>query len=113
VNFIQTTTENSNAVKGLLKDLPRRNFKYTEGIRVLVDCSKGLRKAVDETFWKYALVQRCQPARLFSQGGWHNRENVLSYLSQEHQVQYRDKLQRACNELDYQIAKSKLREIIT
>jgi len=104
LGFIQTTTENSNAVKGLLKDLLRRNFKYREGILTLLDGSKGLRKAVDETFGKYALVQRCQ---------WHKRENVLSYLNQEHQEQYRGKLQRAYNEPDYQIAKSKLKEIIT
>jgi transposase-like protein len=103
LGFIQTTTENSKAVKGLLKDLLKRNFKYTEGILALVDGSKGLRKAVDETFGKYALVQRCQ---------WHKRENVLSYLNQEHQEQYRGKLQRAYSEPDYQTAKSKLKEIM-
>ena len=104
LGFIQTTTENSKAVKGLLKDLLRRNFKYTEGILALVDGSKGLRKAIDETFGKYALVQRCQ---------WHKRENVLSYLSQEHQDQYKGKLQRAYSEPDYKTASSKLKEIIT
>ena len=102
LGFIQTTTENSQAVKELLKDLLRRNFKYREGILTLLDGSKGLRKAVDETFGKYALVQRCQ---------WHKRENVLSYLSQEHQDQYRGKLQRAFSEPDYEIAKAKLKEI--
>lgn len=104
LGFIQTTTENSQAVKGLLKDLLRRNFKYKEGILILLDGSKGLSKAVDETFGKYALVQRCQ---------WHKRENVLSYLSQEHQDQYRGKLQRAYSEPDYQTASSRLKEIIT
>lgn len=102
LGFIQTTTENSQAVTGLLKDLLRRNFKYKEGILTLLDGSKGLRKAVDETFGKYALVQRCQ---------WHKRENVLSYLSQQQQDQYRGKLQRAYSEPDYQISKSKLEEI--
>lgn len=102
LGFIQTTTENSKAVKGLLKDLIKRNFKYTQGILTLIDGSKGLRKAIDETFGKYALVQRCQ---------WHKRENVISYLSQEHQDQYRGKLQRAYSEPDYATAKSKLKEI--
>ena len=37
-----------------------------------MDGSKGLRKAIDESFGKYALVQRCH---------WHKRENVISYLS--------------------------------
>ena len=103
LGFIQTTTENSTAVKGLLKDLIKRNFKYTQGILTLLDGSKGLRKAVDESFGNYALVQRCQ---------WHKRENVLSYLSQEHQDQYRGRLQRSYSEPDYQTAKSKLQAIV-
>ena len=102
LGFIQTTTENSTAVKGLLKDLIKRNFKYTQGILTLLDGSKGLRKAADESFGNYALVQRCQ---------WHKRENVLSYLSQEHQDQYRGRLQRSYSEPDYQTAKSKLQAI--
>lgn len=67
-----------------------------------MDGLKGLRKAVDETFGKYALVQHCQ---------WHKRENILSYLSQEHQGQHRDKLQRVFSEPDYEIARAKLKEI--
>lgn len=102
LGFIQTTTENSQAVKGLLKDLIKRNFKYSEGILTIMDGSKGLRKAIDETFGKYALVQRCQ---------WHKRENVISYLNQAQQDQYRGKLQRAYSEPDYETAKSKLKEI--
>jgi len=65
------------------ESLIKRNFKYTQGILTLLDGSKGLRKAADESFGNYALVQRCQ---------WHKRENVLSYLSQEHQDQYRGRL---------------------
>ena len=69
LGFIQTTTENTQAVKGLLKNLIERNFKYTEGILTLLDGSKGLRKAIEETFGEYALVQRCQ---------WHIRERMFS-----------------------------------
>ncbi len=102
LGFIQTTTENSKAVKGLLKDLIERDFKYTEGILVLIDGSKGLRKAVNETFGNYSLIQRCQ---------WHKRENVISYLNQEDQEHYRGRLQRAYSEPVYEIAKTKLEEI--
>jgi putative transposase len=102
LGFIQTTTENAQAVKGLLKNLIERNFKYTEGILTLLDGSKGLRKAIEETFGEYALVQRCQ---------WHKRENVLSYLGREDQERYRGRLQRAYNEPIYEVAKSKLKEI--
>jgi transposase-like protein len=102
LGFVETTTENSKAIKGLLKDLIDRNFTFTEGILTIIDGSKGLKKAVNETFGEYALIQRCQ---------WHKRENVVSYLNEEDEEKYRKKLQRAYNEPEYIIAKSKLMEI--
>ena len=62
LGFIQATTENSESVKGLLKNLINRNFRFEEGILTITDGSKGLKKAVEETFGKYSLPQRCQPA---------------------------------------------------
>jgi len=102
LGFIETTTENHLSVKGLLGDLIKRNFKFTEGILVLIDGATGLKKAVKETFGKYALIQRCT---------WHKRENVVSYLPKEQQEHYRGKLQRAYSEPDHETAKQKLYEI--
>ena len=102
LGFVQTTTENSEAVKGLLKDLIKRNFHFKEGILVIIDGSKGLRKAIEETFGKLAKVQRCQ---------WHKRENVVSYLPEKEQDIYRGKLQRAYSEPEYETAKRRLYEI--
>lgn len=102
LGFIQTTTENSKAIKGLLRNLIGRNFRFTDGILTIIDGSKGLRKAVGEVFGEYALVQRCQ---------WHKRENVVSYLKEEDKEKYRGKLQRAYSEPIYEIAKSRLFEI--
>ncbi|HED36925.1 MAG TPA: hypothetical protein ENI76_01560 [Ignavibacteria bacterium] len=102
LGFIETTTENHLSVKGLLADLIKRNFKFREGILVLIDGATGLRKAVEETFGKHALIQRCT---------WHKRENVVSYLPKEQQEHYRGKLQRAYLEPDYNTAKHKLYEI--
>jgi transposase-like protein len=102
LGFIQTTTENSEAVKGLLKNLIDRNFRFEEGILTITDGSKGLKKAVKETFGKLSLHQRCQ---------WHKRENVVSYLREEEKTAYRGKLQRAYDEPDYEEAKRKLFEI--
>jgi len=102
LGFIETTTENHLSVKGLLSDLIKRNFKFTEGILVLIDGATGLKKAVKETFGKYALIQRCT---------WHKRENVVSYLPKEQQEHYRGKLQRAYSEPDHETAKRKLYEI--
>jgi transposase-like protein len=102
LGFIQTTTENSKAIKGLLKNLIARDFHFESGIFALIDGSKGIQKAVEETFGKYALIQRCQ---------WHKRENVISYLSVNDREKYRRKLQRAYDEPDYGTAKRKLLEI--
>ena len=79
-----------------------RNFRFKEGILAIVDGSKGLRKAIEETFGEFALVQRCQ---------WHKRENVVSYLKEEEKDVIRGKLQRAYGEPCYEEAKSRLYEI--
>jgi len=102
LGFIHTTTEDNISIKGLLKDLIRRNFSFTEGIFTITDGSTGLIKAVKETFGNYALSQRCV---------WHKRENVVSYLPKDQQKHYRGKLQRAYNEPEYETAKRKLYEI--
>jgi len=102
MGFIQATTENSKAVKGLLKNLINRNFRFEDGILTITDGSKGLKKAVEETFGNLSVNQRCQ---------WHKRENVVSYLREEDKNIFRGKLQRAYDEPDYETAKSKLLEI--
>ena len=69
----------------------------------VLDGSKGLTKAVKETFGNYCLIQRCQ---------WHKRENVLSYLSENNRPEYRARLQSAYSEPTYEQAKEKLIEIL-
>jgi len=102
LGFIHTTTEDNLSIKGLLKDLIKRNFTFTKGIFTITDGSTGLIKAVKETFGKYAVSQRCV---------WHKRENVVSYLPKDVQKYYRGKLQRAYSEPEYETAKRKLYEI--
>jgi transposase-like protein len=85
-----------------LKNLINRDFRFEEGLLTITDGSKGLKKAVEETFGNLSLNQRCQ---------WHKRENVVSYLREEEKVPYRGKLQRAYEEPDYETAKRKLLEI--
>jgi len=102
LGFIQTTSENTKAVKGLLKDLLERNLKFTEGLLCVIDGSKGLGKAVEETFGNYALIQRCQ---------WHKRENVVSYLSEKDAPVFRARLQSAYSEPTYEMARASLMEI--
>lgn len=96
--FIQTSSENSRAIAQLLRSILSRKFKYDTGLLVVVDGSKGLKKAVEYVFGKKALIQRCQ---------WHKRENVLSYLSEKEREVYKTKIQNAY--LSQIIKKRKLR----
>ena len=102
LGFIQTTTENGKAVKGLLKNLISRNFHFEEGLLTIIDGSKGLKKAIEETFGEFTITQRCQ---------WHKRENVVSCLREEEKDIYRGKLQRAYDEQDYETSKRRLFEV--
>ena len=102
LGVIQTTTENSTSIKGLLKDLIGRGLKHEDGLLFIIDGSKGLKKAITDTFGEKAVIQRCQ---------WHKRENVVSYLNEKDQKHYRKKLQAAYREPAYEDAKEKLLSI--
>ncbi|MCK4344600.1 MAG: IS256 family transposase [Bacteroidales bacterium] len=99
LGVIQTTTENATSIKGLLKDLIERGLKFEDGLLFIIDGSKGMRKAIIETFGEKALIQRCQ---------WHKRENVVSYLNEEDQQYFRKKIQASYREPTYKDAKEKL-----
>jgi len=102
LGFVHTATENSQAIKGLLKNLIERNFSFEEGILVVSDGSKGIRKAVDEVLGQKAAIQRCQ---------WHKRENVISYLSDRDKELYKGKIQRAYEDPVYETARARMMEI--
>jgi transposase-like protein len=102
LGFIETTTENTEAIKGLFTDLVGRGLRFVEGLLCVIDGAKGLFKAVREVFGAYAQVQRCQ---------WHKRENVVSYLPKKDQASYRRRLQQAYQKPDYGEAKAALMEI--
>ncbi|HCN36249.1 MAG TPA: hypothetical protein DIS94_00865 [Bacteroidetes bacterium] len=102
LGFIQSSSENSRSIKQFLKALISRGLNYKKGILCVTDGSKGIKKALDEVFGKKYLHQRCQ---------WHKRENVVSYLKEEDQKEYRKRLQRAYTERTYTQAKQELMEI--
>lgn len=99
LGFVQTSTEHSLPIKELLANLIERGLTFDDGLLFIVDGSKGLRKAVDDTFGKYAVIQRCQ---------WHKRENVLSYLNEMNKELYKKKLNSAYNAESYEDAKKEL-----
>jgi len=102
LGFVQVASENHRPLEEFFEQLVKRGLKCEEGILFIIDGSKGIRKAVERVFQKYALVQRCQ---------WHKRENVLSYLPKSLQPVFKQKLSEAWNEPEYAKAKEKLLRI--
>lgn len=103
LGFVQTTTENSEAIKGLLRDLVNRNFHFHDGILLVSDGAKGIKAAANEVFGRQYVHQRCQ---------WHKRENVVSYLPEKYKEEYRQKMRFAYQALTYEHASSLLKELI-
>lgn len=102
LGLVESATENSAVVSAFLHRLIERGLKISKGILVIVDGSKGLIKAVRNTFNQYALIHRCQ---------WHKRENVVSYVSKSEQPWLRKRLQHAYERPTYDEAKRELNKI--
>jgi transposase-like protein len=102
LGFVETTTENAEAIKGLFQNLIRQGLTFDEGILCIVDGAKGLSSAVREVFGEKALIQRCQ---------WHKRENVVAYLSEKDKPKVRGRLQRAYELPDYKEARKALVDV--
>jgi transposase-like protein len=102
LGFEQTATENAKVGGQFLQSLIDRGLGYQQGLLFIIDGSKGLRKAIDEMFGKYAAVQRCQ---------WHKRENVVAYLAKSEQTRFRGKLQQAYEQPTYRQASQALKNI--
>jgi putative transposase len=99
LGFVECSTENCEAVTGLLRSLIERGLRYSEGLLFVIDGAKGIRKAISNVFGKYGVVQRCQ---------WHKRENVVSYLPKSLQKEFRSRLQGAYQKTNYTEAKKAL-----
>ena len=102
LGFIEASSENATAIKGLFTGLIERGLRFSQGLLVILDGAKGMAKAVKETFGHYALIQRCQ---------WHKRENVLSYLKKTDQKQYKARIRTAQEKSSYQAARKALMEL--
>ncbi len=99
LGFVQTATENGRVCAAFLRELVARGLRYEQGMLVVIDGSKGLRRAVQEVFGTAAQVQRCQ---------WHKREDVVAYLPASEQAAWRRQLQRAYEQPTYPEAKGAL-----
>ncbi len=100
LGMVETTTENAEAITGLLEGLINRGLCYDQDLLCVVDGAKGLYKAVKDVFGDYTQVQRCT---------WHKRENVVSKLTKKEDApKVRRKMQEAYREDTYDDAKAGL-----
>ena len=76
LGIIEGASENHVVIKALLSDLVNRGLPVDIPRLFIIDGSKALRKAVSDTFGKYATIQRCQV---------HKKRNVLSHLPKSEQ----------------------------
>lgn len=102
LGFIESSTENHMVCKEFIQGLMDRGLNTENEILFIIDGSKGLSKGIKEVLGEKALIQRCQ---------WHKRENVVSYLSKEHQAPFRRKLQAAYGQPSYDEAKKSLNAV--
>jgi len=58
LGFLQTHTENSGPIKDLLNKIIERGLDYEKGLLCVIDGSKGIHKAVEETFGTKVVIQR-------------------------------------------------------
>jgi putative transposase len=99
LGFVQTATENTRVVAEFLRELLGRGLRSEQGLLVVIDGSKGLRRGVQGVFGEAAAVQRCT---------WHKRENVVAHLPIGQQADWRRKLQRAYEQPTHAEAKAAL-----
>jgi putative transposase len=102
LGFVQTGTENAEVCATFLRNLRDRGLRIDEGLLVVLDGGKGLRRAVREVLGNQALVQRCT---------WHKRENVVTYLPKHLQPAWRAKLQQAYRQPTYAAAHASLQRL--
>lgn len=102
LGFVQTGTENATACSDFLRRLVDRGLRVSEGVLVVLDGGKGLRRAVRDVWEDHAQVHRCV---------WHKRENVVAYLPKPLQAVWRAKLQRAYRQPTYEAACRELQRL--
>ena len=102
LGFVQAATENSEPIKDMLTNLKERGMSWEEGLLCVIDGSKGIRKAIDESFGEKAIVHRCQ---------WHKQENILKYIPEKDHQAVKRKYQQSVNKESYKEAKESLKKL--
>ena len=96
------STENATVATALLSDLVERGLDTTQGVLVVLDGSKALRKAVRDVFGERCPVQRCIR---------HKERNVLDHLPERDRAGVRRRLRAAWDDKDYHRAIDRLQQL--
>lgn len=91
VGIWEGDTENKTVVTHLLADLVERGLGFEDGILVVIDGAKALRRGVDKVFGNRALVQRCT---------LHKRRNAADHLPDELARVIDSRLRKAFHDTD-------------
>jgi putative transposase len=100
--FREGSTENATLCREMLADVVARGVPADRSLLVVIDGGKGLRKAVNDVFGQYALVQRCQV---------HKKRNVLDHLPDGMRAQTRAALSEAYAAVSYELALAQLQNL--
>lgn len=100
LGLTQSTTENSAAIGVMLRDMVARGLDFEQGLLIVIDGGTGLRKAIDEVFGIYGVVQRCHV---------HKLRNVLSHLSENERQEWQRILKEffSCEDFDEATSRAK------
>lgn len=93
LSFRQGTTENATLCREMLTEVVSRGVPADRSILVVIDGGKGLRKAINEVFGDFAMVQRCQV---------HKKRNVLDHLPEQLRAQVRNAMTEAYRATTYE-----------
>jgi len=96
-------TENTEVAKSLLADLVRRGLRMDQNYLFVLDGAAALRTAVEATFGRRAVVQRCQV---------HKERNVLAHLPPEYHATVRQRLRAAWGLKRYDDARAALKKLV-
>jgi transposase-like protein len=93
------SSENATVTAALLSDLVDRGLDTEQGLLLVIDGSKALRKAIRQVFGNHVPVQRCTQ---------HKQRNVLDHLPERDRPAVKTRLRRAWNEPDHDRALEQL-----
>lgn len=96
-------TENWEIARDLFESLIARGLKHDEPILFVIDGGKALKKAIQKVFGQSA-IQRCVR---------HKERNILRYLPEDREVEFRRRWKKLHGMSDYSSAKREYDELVT